>query len=63
MEAASRSLEEITEEVLISLINKIVKKSIIRTLMLTRHSRIKYPELKQEKLRFYLESQLANKSV
>ena len=85
MEAASRSLEEITEEILTTLVNrivkhrtedgqfddcsltfeelKIVKKSIVRTLVLTRHSRIKYPELKQEKLRFYLESQLANKSV
>ncbi|NGX33923.1 MAG: Cyclic-di-AMP phosphodiesterase PgpH [Candidatus Anoxychlamydiales bacterium] len=85
MEAAARSLEEITEEILSSLINKvvknrtddgqfdecsltfeemkIVKKSIVRTLLLTRHSRIKYPEQKQEKLRFYLESYLADKSV
>ncbi|NGX48663.1 MAG: Cyclic-di-AMP phosphodiesterase PgpH [Candidatus Anoxychlamydiales bacterium] len=85
MEAASRSLEEITEEILCSLVNKIVKnrtedgqfdecsltfeemkivkKSIIRTLLLTRHSRIKYPEQKQEKLRFYLESYFADKSV
>lgn len=85
MEAASRSLEEITEEILYSLINKIVKnrtddgqfddcsltfeemkivkKSIVRTLLLTRHSRIKYPEQKQEKFRFYLESFLADKTI
>ncbi len=85
MEAASRSLEEITQQDLLALINKIVKykiedgqfddcsltfeemkivkKSIVKTLLLIRHSRIKYPEQKQEKLKLYLESYLVNKSV
>jgi len=85
MEAASRSLEKISENTLNALVNKlvkekaedgqfddcsltfeelkIVKKSIVKTLMLTRHVRIKYPEKQEEKLTFYLDSYCTDKSV
>ncbi len=65
LEAASRSLDEFNEEILVDLIDKlvqgksddgqfdecsltfeelgIVKKSLVKTLMMARHSRVKYP--------------------
>jgi cyclic-di-AMP phosphodiesterase PgpH len=84
MEAASRSLEEVSKEELEALINQIVKdrtedgqlddclltfeelkmikRSIVRTLFLTRHGRIKYPDRKKQKLSLYLDPYLVNKS-
>jgi putative nucleotidyltransferase with HDIG domain len=85
MEAASRSLEIISEKVLNDLVDKIVKEkaednqfdeccltfeelknvkiSIVKTLMLTRHVRIKYPEKKENKLGLYLEPYYVDKSI
>jgi cyclic-di-AMP phosphodiesterase PgpH len=85
VEAASRSLEKISEKILSALVNrivkekaedgqfddcsltfeelKIVKRSIVKTLMLTRHLRIKYPDKKEEKLNIYLEPCCIDKSV
>lgn len=42
---------------------KIVKRSIVKTLMLTRHVRIKYPDKKEEKLNIYLEPYCVDKSI
>ncbi len=85
VEAASRSLEKISEKILSILVNKIVKekaedgqfndcsltfeelkivkRSIVKTLMLTRHIRIKYPDKKEEKLNIYLEPYCLDKSI
>jgi len=41
---------------------KIVKRSIVKTLMITGHVRIKYPEKKEEKLNIYLEPYCIDKS-
>ncbi|MFA6119393.1 MAG: HDIG domain-containing metalloprotein [Parachlamydiales bacterium] len=85
VEAASRSVEKISEKTLSVLVNKIVKekaddgqfddccltfeelkivkKTIVKTLMLTRHLRIKYPEKKDEKLNIYLEPYCIDNSI
>ncbi|EKE20802.1 MAG: hypothetical protein ACD_7C00471G0003, partial [uncultured bacterium] len=42
---------------------KIVKRSIIKTLMLTMHTRIKYPEKREEKQNIYLEAYCLDKNV
>lgn len=42
---------------------KIVKESIVKTLMLTRHVRIKYPEKKEDVLNIYLEPYCIDKSI
>jgi hypothetical protein len=84
VEAASRSAEKISEKILASLVNKIVKekaddgqfddccltfeelkivkKTIIKTLMLTRHLRIKYPEINEDKA-LSLEASLIDDSI
>jgi len=85
VEAASRSVDNVSEKSLTALVDKIVKEraddgqfddccltfeelkmvkeSILKTLVLTRHIRIKYPEITEEKLGIYLTSHCVDQKV